>query len=133
MEKKAKYKGYIAFDFDRVIATRETKLGLNKFGEPIHKIISIMNTLFTEGYFITIFTGRPVTKELEVWLSINDVPYHSLNSNKHNPKGASWKPYYNCFVDDSTVNPLNYNTEDDLYNEIKRTLKINRTFKKAKK
>jgi hypothetical protein len=98
-----KRKKVLCFDFDGVIATYDGWKGFDVLGEPNFSVIEAMNRLYTEGYFITIFTTRPFTQKMTDWLIANGVLYHSVNSNAHNPPMTSQKPIYHVIIDDRAL------------------------------
>ena len=125
---KKKFKGFIAFDFDGVLAKYNGWRGFNKLGKPIKQIIKLVQRLYKENYYIIIWTGRQDTPTLRQWLKTNEVPYHTLNNPKHNPPVASaMKPYFQCVVDDRAINPVDLCTGEiksvnKLYKQIKKTI-----------
>jgi len=111
-------KKIICFDFDGVIATYDKWKGVDKLGKPIKSVIKVMRKLKKENYFILIYTTRIITKTLLNWLSKYKVPYDAINTNWHNPSYTSFKPIYDCIVDDRAINPVNEDKET-LYYKIK--------------
>jgi hydroxymethylpyrimidine pyrophosphatase-like HAD family hydrolase len=93
----------VCFDLDGCIATYSGWKGFDKIGRPIKATIEAMRELWNRGFYITIFTTRPDTPKMRKWLEKNDVPFHSINSNSHNPPTTSQKPIYHCMVDDRAV------------------------------
>lgn len=100
---KGTYKKWLCFDFDGVIATYDGWKGFDVLGMPNPDVINAMIKLAEEGYYITILTTRLDTPFLRQWLKDNKVPYHSINSNAHNPPNTSQKPIYHCIIDDRAV------------------------------
>ena len=94
----------ICVDFDGVIATYDGWKGFDVLGDPITEVIKVMKQLKEEGYHIIILTTRSDTPKLRKWLKDNNVMYDSLNSNGHNPECTSFKPMYDCIIDDRAVN-----------------------------
>jgi hypothetical protein len=75
--------------------------------------------LKSEGYMISVFTTRPFTPKMKQFLDSNNVPYDSVNSNKHNPPNTSMKPMFHCFVDDRVVRCKPNHDKEELYQEIR--------------
>lgn len=116
------YKGYIAFDFDCVIASYKRPFKIDKLGKPQKEIIDVMHHFYNEGYYILIFTGRIATKKMQKWLKKNNVPFHGFNQNPSPMLGTSEKkPYYNIIIDDKSVNyhwKYNKKSTKNIINEI---------------
>lgn len=117
-----KYKGYIAVDFDAVIATYERPFKYNVLGKPNQEIIDTIKHYYEKGFYIYIFTGRLETSEIIDWLKTYNVPYHSFNHcEKVHPNVSKAKPYYDCIIDDKAVNyhyRRNPKTKQQLIDEI---------------
>ena len=120
------FKGYIAVDFDAVLATYDRPFIFDKLGEPNQDIIDIVNEYYDKGYYIYIFTGRLETPKIIKWLYYNKVKYHSFNSAPtvfpHNSKA---KPFYDVIIDDKAVSyhfKNNAKTKEQLRKEINKIL-----------
>jgi len=121
-----KYKDYIAFDFDCVIASYERPFKMDKLGKPQKDTIDAMRYFYNKGYYILIFTGRLATKKMQKWLKKHKVPFHGFNQNPLPMIGTSEvKPYYGILVDDKAVNyhfKENKKTSSELIKEIQKKL-----------
>jgi len=111
MKKITDYKNIIAWDFDSTLSTYSKPWRKEVLGEPIKEIIYALRHYYVNGYYILIFTGRKKNELLRKWLNVNDVPYHSINTNPIHHKGTSkFKPYFHVLIDDKTINPTNLRT-----------------------
>jgi hydroxymethylpyrimidine pyrophosphatase-like HAD family hydrolase len=93
----------ICFDFDGVIAKFDGWKGTDVFGAPHWDVINAMKQLKASGYHVIIWTTRRITPGLMAYLNRNGVPFDSINSIAHNPKGTSTKPLYHVLVDDRAI------------------------------
>ena len=123
-----KYKGYLAFDFDSVIASYKRPFKYDKLGKPNKEVIEVMRYYYNQGYYILIFTGRVYTPKMEKWLKKYRVPYNGFNVQPKNLNLASrFKPYFDCIIDDKAVNyhyQENKKFQDQLIKEINEVLRI---------
>ncbi|MCK9542969.1 MAG: hypothetical protein M0R03_13160 [Novosphingobium sp.] len=121
-----KYKGYLAFDFDGVIASYNRPFIIDKLGKPQKSVIETIRYFYDQGYYILIFTGRLETVKFTKWLEKNNVPYHGVNVQPSNMAGTNNdKPFYNVIIDDKAVNfhwENNHKSKDELISEIERKL-----------
>lgn len=121
-----KYKGYLAWDFDCVIATYNRPFAFDDLGEPNYEVIKTMKYYSKLGYYILIFTGRTYTSKMKEWLKKYNVPYNGFNLQSKQHKWASkYKPYYEVIVDDKSVNyhyKYNKKTKEALIKEINQRL-----------
>ena len=118
----SKIEDTIAFDFDKVIAKYDGWKGLNHFGKPIQKTINLIKEYKKQNFKIIIFTSRPDNVAIRKYLKENNVYYDKFIGNK---------PYYNCFVDDKTVNNLLHNK--NLKQTIDKVLSLDKDLKKSMK
>ena len=127
---KKKYKGYLAFDFDAVISTYKRPFKLDKLGKPITEVIETMKYYYDRGYYILIFTGRKYTSKMKKWLKKYNVPYHGFNvQTKYHKNADNSKFYYNCIIDDKSVNfdfKFNNKSKQTLIKEIDGILKVSK-------
>lgn len=110
-----KYKGYLAFDFDAVIATYYRPFKKEVLGKPNQSVISTMKKFYNAGYHITIFTGREWTSIMEKWLKDNKVKYHEFET----------KRFYDVIIDDKAINlhfKLNKKRKKELVEDINNIL-----------
>ena len=120
----------IAFDFDGTITKRNTYPTCTEIREGIKQCI---NKLFDEGHSIMIFTCRdaahftqiPAYLNMIQYLSEHGINYHIINKNvtpsiSFNPT----KPYWNILIDDSALGFNDDWTGEDIYNLIKKQLKL---------
>ena len=123
---KFPYKGIIAFDFDSVIASYKRPFKFDKFGKPQKQVIEVMQYFMRQGYYVLIFTGRKKTKKMEEWLKSYKICYNGFNVQPRPLKDAdNYKPFYDVFVDDKTVNyhwKYNKKSTEELIADI--TLKL---------
>ena len=68
----------VAIDFDATLSTYIRPWGFDKLGNPIEKVIKLIQWLYDQGCYIMIFTGRMATPKLAKWLEKNKVPYEIL-------------------------------------------------------
>ena len=93
-------------DVDGVLFTYEGFKGVGVFGEPVPGAAETLRKLHKDGWYIAIFTTRPLTPQLKKILKKNRIPHHDVNHMKHgrlwahNPPGASMKPYADAYIDD---------------------------------
>jgi len=107
----------LCFDFDGVIASFDGWKGVDVLGNPNYTVIETIQRLHKSGWHIVIFTTRKETPILRAWLHDYEVPYDSINSNRHNPPDTSIKPIYHCIIDDRAVRYNGQNGEE-LYLDI---------------
>ena len=123
-------KGYIAIDFDCVIATYKRPFKFDVLGKPNNEVIDTMKYYSKLGYYILIFTGRVYTPKMEKWLKKYHVPYDGFNIQPKDHKFTSkYKPYYEVILDDKAVNyhfKYNKKTKSELIKEINQILKRNK-------
>lgn len=123
---KKEYKGYIAVDFDAVLATYDRPFVYNKLGSSNKEVIETINHFYKMGYYVYIFTGRLETPKIINWLKNNNVKYHSFNRCiKNYPNESKAKPYYDVLIDDKAVNyhfRNNPKTKDELIEDITKIL-----------
>lgn len=124
--KRRPFKGYIAVDFDAVLATYNRPFIFDKLGEPNQDLIDVVNEYYDKGYYIYIFTGRIETPTILQWLKDNRVKYHSYNTVPDvNPYNSKAKPFYDVIIDDKSVNyhfRNNVKTKSELRKEINKIL-----------
>lgn len=129
-----KYKGYLAWDFDAVIASYTRPFVFNKLGKPNKEVIKTIRHYYNLGYYILIFTGRMCTSKIEKWLEKNEVPYHGFNVQPKNLSLASrFKPFYDLIVDDKAYNyhfKHNAKSKKEMIKEINVILKWSNEGKK---
>jgi len=129
-----KYKGYLSFDFDSVIATYKRPFKYDILGKPNKEIIKVMRYYYEKGYHINIFTGRILTPKMKKWLSKYKVPYHTFNVNpKVFDNACRFKPYYDCIIDDKGLNyhfKYNAKSKKQLIKEIDEIIKWSKEGKK---
>ena len=122
-----KYKGYLAWDFDCVIATYNRPFMFDDLGEPNYEVIETMKYYSKLGYYILLFTGRIYTAKMKEWLKKYNIPYNGFNIQSKQHKWASkYKPYYEVIVDDKSINyhyKYNKKTKEKLIKEINQRLK----------
>ena len=123
-----KYKGYLAFDFDSVIASYKRPFRYDKLGKPNKEVIEVMRYYYKRGYYILIFTGRQYTPKMEKWLKKYKVPYTGFNVQPKPLKLAdNFKPMYDCLIDDKAINwhfVENKKSKQQLIEEINEVLRI---------
>jgi len=122
-----KYKGYLAWDFDAVLATYKRPFVFDKLGKPNKEVIETIRYYYNSGYYILIFTGRMCTPKIQNWLKKYKVPYHGFNIQPQNLSLASrFKPYYDLIVDDKAYNyhfKHNAQTKEEMIKGIDIVLK----------
>ena len=122
-----KYIGYLAFDFDCVIATYKRPFKFDNLGTPNYEVIETMEYYSKLGYYILIFTGRVCTPKMEKWLKKYNVPYNGFNVQPKDHLFASkYKPYYDLIVDDKACNyhfKHNAKSKKEMIKEINLILK----------
>jgi len=125
-----KYIGYLAFDFDCVIASYNRPFKFDDLGTPNYEVIETMEHYSKLGYYILIFTGRVCTPKMEKWLKKYNVPYDGFNVQPKDYLFASkYKPYYEVIMDDKAVNyhyKYNKKTKKEMIKEINQILKWNK-------
>jgi phosphoglycolate phosphatase-like HAD superfamily hydrolase len=91
----------ICIDFDGVLHDySEGYKGLDVFGKQIPGAAEAVQNLKKQGWQIIIFTARPVTDGLKMWLKENDIPFDFINENPSQLDAASTKPYADIYLDD---------------------------------
>ena len=122
-----KYIGYLAFDFDCVIATYKRPFKFDILGKPNYEVIETMKHYSKLGYYILIFTGRVCTPKMEKWLKKYNVPYNGFNVQpKDHAFASKYKPYYEVIIDDKSCNyhfKYNKKTKVEMIKEINKILK----------
>ena len=118
-----KFIGYLAFDFDCVIATYKRPFKFDILGKPNYEVIETMQYFSKLGYYILIFTGRVCTPKMEKWLKKYNIPYDGFNVQPKDYLFASkYKPYYSMIMDDKAINyhyKYNKKTPKEMIKEIK--------------
>lgn len=71
-------KGWIGVDLDGTLAYYDKWRGYDYIGEPIPKMIKVLQRLLDKGYTIKIFTARAVNPDskpiIQKWLKNNGLP-----------------------------------------------------------
>jgi hypothetical protein len=92
---------HIALDFDKTLATYDSKDGIWKLGEPIKPMVEKVKEWLSKGYRISIFTARmahsAATQKMQErliheWLVNNGLPKLDVTAIKH--------PDFSHFIDD---------------------------------
>ena len=121
-----KFKGYVSFDFDGVIASYIRPFVVDKFGKPQQEIIKTMQYLSKKGYYVLIFTGRLESAKFVKWLKKNKVPYDGINVQPLSMTQVNnGKPFFNVVVDDKAVSyhwKHNKKSKIELISEIEEKL-----------
>ncbi len=85
----------IAIDFDGVLAHYSPGMASKDVqGEPILGAKEALDKFKEDGYFIVIWTSRPITEALYDWFSIYDIPFDDIVA----------KPDCHFFIDDRAIN-----------------------------
>jgi hypothetical protein len=93
-------------DLDGVLFEYEGFKGHDVFGKPIPGASETLRRLHREGWYIVVFTTRPLTPALRRELRRHRIPFDDVNLGKerlrwaHNPPKASAKPYADAYIDD---------------------------------
>jgi len=99
-------KKIICFDLDNVLCI--TPGSLYKKSKPIKKAILFVNSLYTKGYYIKIFTSRFMGRNNENTFKAKSDGY-SFTKNQLNKWGLKYhklifgKPSYDLFIDDKCL------------------------------
>lgn len=84
----------IAVDFDN------TLYDFHKKGETYHYVIALLRELKALNCYIILFTANEDNDFIKNYMSINDIPYDSINENPPFFKCDARKIYYNALLDD---------------------------------
>jgi hypothetical protein len=83
-EKKRKSNGWIAFDFDRTLAVRNSGDNIFKLGAPIPKGIELMKRCVAAGRKVKVLTARSESQwsKLTAWLEKQGIPGVEVTNKK---------------------------------------------------
>ncbi len=108
------YKNYgsivVAFDFD------DTVYDYHKKGRIYNQVIDLLRKLKSLNCYLICWTGQEDVQFVSKYLTVNDIPFDSINENPPFHTSISRKVYSNAYLDDraglhQVYNELNYLTE----------------------
>ncbi len=113
----------IAVDLDGTLAEYDGWQGVEHIGSPIQKIVHTLRILKERDWYIRIFTCRlngtntklgrvDLIKKnqapIKNWLDAFNIPYDEITLN------IEGKPFAHVYLDDRALNPLDYDTTDQI-------------------
>lgn len=111
LEEYKQYKSLVvAFDFD------DTVYDFHKKGRIYLDVIELLKKLKAINCFLICWTGQENIEFVETYLTVNDIPFDSINQNPPFHKSTSKKVYANVYLDDRAGLKQVF---DDLNNLIK--------------
>jgi len=120
----------IGVDFDDTLF-KENPDG--SVGEPMKDNIEAVKKLYEMGHIIRIISNRP-SDEIKKYVEENKIPVHRINELEIEaadiPDAGTGKPFYDVFMDDSTVNPNIFDGADAVVEEMLRLGKAREDIRK---